>query len=223
MEWRPQLENGELLSARELSQSHVIRTSKACGFGCIYTITRVLFEDRHEIAEAIPKEVTSVKFLLADVKQGDTLGGLAPPVHPGAQRFFDRDKPSFVLEHASFLGLIVTLVVIVFSWLRELKRRMEKRRKNEGNRYTEEVIQLLQIGQRSNSRIALEAVRSQLVIILTEAVKSLDLDKISENAFLNFRGVWQIALDLVREREAALDQKEEEIKETLSSQAAEKG
>ena len=66
---------------------------------------------------------------------------------------------------------------------------MEKRRKDEGIRYTEEVVQLVQIGQRSNSLIALEAVRSQLVIVLTEAVQCLDLEKISENSFTNFRTV----------------------------------
>jgi hypothetical protein len=84
---------------------------------------------------------------------------------------------------------MLTLTVIMLSWFRELKRRMEKRRKDEGIRYTEEVVQLVQIGQRSNSLIALEAVRSQLVIVLTEAVQCLDLEKISENSFTNFRTV----------------------------------
>jgi uncharacterized protein len=187
----------------------------------IYAITTALFDDRQEITELIPKEVTGVKFLVAGVKQGKELGGLSPPVHPGAQKFFDRDKPSFVLEHSNFVGLMLTLCVITLSWLRELKRRMEKRRKDEGIRYTEEVIQLMKIGQRSNSIITLEAVRSQLVIVLTEAVQSLDLEKISESSFQSFRTVWQIALDLLREREAALLQKEKEGDETFPSQVAE--
>ena len=167
--------------------------------------------------------MTGGQFLLANVKQGKELGGLSPPVHAGAQKFFDRDKPSFVLEHSNFVGLMLTLCVISLSWLRELKRRMEKRRKDEGIRYTEEVVQLLKIGQRSSSLIALEAVRSQLVIVPTEAVQSLDLEKISENSFTNFRTVWQIALDLVRERAVALEQKEKEMDESLPSPVSEEG
>ncbi|MGA7410524.1 MAG: hypothetical protein WBW33_08560 [Bryobacteraceae bacterium] len=100
---------------------------------------------------------------------------------------------------------------------------MEKRRNDEGIRYTEEVVRLLKIGQRSSSLIALEAVRSQLVIVPTEAVQSLDLEKISENSFTNFRTVWQIALDLVRERAVALEQKEKEMDESLPSPVSEEG
>jgi uncharacterized protein len=188
----------------------------------IYAIASVLFDERQEIAELVPKEFPGVRYLLSEVKPAKELAGLAPPVHPGSQKFFDRDKPSFVLEHSNFVGLMLTLTVIMLSWLRELKRRMEKRRKDEGIRYTEEVVQLVQIGQRSNSIIALEAVRSQLVIVLTEAVQSLDLEKISESSFTNFRTVWQIALDLVRERAAALEQKEKEVNETYPAPAADR-
>jgi hypothetical protein len=85
------------------------------------------------------------------------------------------------------------------------------------------VVQLLKIGQRSSSLIALEAVHSQLVVVLTEAVQSMDLEKISENSFTNFRAVWQIALDLLREHGAALEQKEKEMAEAPPSPVAEKG
>jgi hypothetical protein len=171
----------------------------------IYAVSNVLFGDRQEIAEHISPENAGVRFLLSDVKEESSAPGwLAPRVHPGTMRFIDRDKPSFVLQHASFLGLLVTLCVLTFSWISELKRRMARRRKTEGDRYTGEVIKLLIIGQQSNSLFTIKAVRSQLLVLLTEAVRALDQDEISNESFQNLRGIWQISVDLLRERAATV-------------------
>jgi hypothetical protein len=43
-----------------------------------------------------------------------------------------------------------------------------------------------------------------LLPILTDAVGALDEDRISEESFQSFRVVWQISLDLIRERRHAL-------------------
>lgn len=149
------------------------------------------------------------------MKEAGALGGLPPPVHAGAKKFFDRDK-SFVLDHASFLGLLVTLGVLVLSWLRQLKHTMAKRRKTEGDRYTDEIIQLLLIGQKSSSLYFIHGIRSQLMVILTEAVCALDEDKISSEAFQNMRGLWQISVDLLREQAASLKNSEAEIAASLA-------
>jgi hypothetical protein len=36
--------------------------------------------------------------------------------------YYDKDKPSFVTEHADFVALIFSAVVLAGSWLWELKR-----------------------------------------------------------------------------------------------------
>jgi uncharacterized protein len=180
----------------------------------IYAVTSVLFSDRREIAEEIPQEDAGVRSLLADMKEAGALGGLPPPVHAGAKKFFDRDK-SFVLDHASFLGLLVTLGVLGLSWLRQLKHTMAKRRKTEGDRYADEIIQLLLLGQKSNSLYLINGIRSQLMVILREAVCALDQDNISNEAFQNMRGLWEISVDLLREQAATLKNSEAEIAASL--------
>jgi len=174
----------------------------------IYAVTSVLFNDRREIAEEISEANAAVRYLLADVKEASALGGLAPPVHPGAKQFFDRDKPSFVLDHASFVGLLVTLSVLVFSWVREFRRTIARRRKAKGDRYMDEVVELLLMCQKLDSPIAIAGLRSQLMVILTEAVQALDLDEISNEAFQNLGRVWGIVIDLLRERAAILESNE---------------
>lgn len=185
----------------------------------IYAVTSVLFSDRREIAEEIPQEDAGVRSLLADMKEAGALGGLPPPVHAGAKKFFDRDK-SFVLDHASFLGLLVTLGVLGLSWLRQLKHTMAKRRKTEGDRYADEIIQLLLLGQKSTSLYLINGIRSQLMVILREAVCALDQDNISNEAFQNMRGLWEISVDLLREQAATLKNSEAEIAASLEDGAA---
>jgi hypothetical protein len=45
-------------------------------------------------------------------------------------------------------------------------------------------------------------IRQQLFNLLTDVVWALDQERISEESFQSFRVVWQIALDLHRERQA---------------------
>jgi hypothetical protein len=106
---------------------------------------------------------------------------------------------------------LVTLGVLVLSWLRKLKHSMAKRRKTEGDRYAGEIIQPLLIGQKSDSLYLINGIRSQLMVILREAVCALDQDNISNEAFQNMRGLWEISVDLLREQAAALKNSEAEI------------
>src|SRR5262249_45991547 len=87
-------------------------------------------------------------------------------------------------------------------------RTIARRRKAKGDRYMDEVIELLLIGQKLDSPIAIAAFRSQLMVILTEAVHSLDLDEITNEAFQNLGRVWQIVIDLLRERALTLESNE---------------
>jgi hypothetical protein len=50
----------------------------------------------------------------------------------------------------------------------------------------------------------LDSYRAQLLAMLTEAVEDLDRDRMSQDSFQSFRVVWQIALDVIRERRSAI-------------------
>jgi uncharacterized protein len=78
----------------------------------IRAITQVLLERRHELAQEIPNKAAVVRLLLAQVRRPEVQAGLGPAAHPGAVKFYEKDKPSFVLAHADYLGLMLT----VLSW-----------------------------------------------------------------------------------------------------------
>lgn len=107
-------------------------------------------------------------------------------------------------SHADLPALIVTVVVLFGSWVWELKRWIERRQKNVADRYNREIVLLMNRAQVSTTMAELERIRMELLPILTEAVRDLDEDRMSEESFQTFRVVWQIAVDSIRERRAAI-------------------
>ncbi len=57
--------------------------------------------------EEIPARMTEVRLLLVQVRRPEPQAGLGPALHPGALSFYDKDKPSFLLAHADYVGLIL--------------------------------------------------------------------------------------------------------------------
>jgi uncharacterized protein len=145
-----------------------------------------------------------VRLLLAHVRRPDVRAELGPAVHPGALRFYDQDKPSFVQAHADYIGLLLTIIVMVSSWIWELKAWLLRQQKNVADDYSNRVVALIGSAKDATSRAALEEIRNKLLDILTSAVADLDSDRISEEAFQSFRAVLQIGLELVRDRWAAM-------------------
>jgi TRAP transporter TAXI family solute receptor len=170
----------------------------------IQAITGVLMERRQEMMQEIPTELTEVRLLLAQVGRPEPQAGLGPPLHPGALGFYDKDKPSFLLAHADYVGLMLTVVLMVSSWIWELKQWMLRQQKNTADQYSNRAVALMSSAQGAASQAVLDEVWRALLTVLMEAVHDLDNDKLSEDSFHSFRSIWQIALDVTRERRAIL-------------------
>ena len=102
----------------------------------IRAITGVLIERRQEIMQEIPASMTEVRLLLVQARRPQPQAGLGPPLHPGALSFYDKDKPSFLLAHADYVGLILTVGLMAGSWIWELKRWMQRQQKNQADQYS---------------------------------------------------------------------------------------
>lgn len=170
----------------------------------VMMVTAALSQRRQEIADAIPAESAELRPLLASVRPPDTQNGLGAPLHEGAREFYERDKPSFLQQNADYLGLLVTLVVLAGSWLWELKRWIERKQKNYADQYSQRAVGLMNQVKACTTVAELDDYRAQLLAMLTEAVQDLDRDRMSQESFQSFRVVWQIALDVIRERRSAI-------------------
>jgi hypothetical protein len=166
--------------------------------------TAVLLEQRQEIAQEIPNEVSVVRLLVSQIRRFDPRSDFGPGLHRGAASYYDKDKPSFLRANADYIGLMLSVVVMLGSWIWQLKNWMTRQQKNVGDEYTSRVIQLMTDAQSAESPMALDALKMNLLATLTSAVHDLDADKISEASFQSFRDVLQIVLEVIRERREML-------------------
>ena len=170
----------------------------------IRVITQVLMERRQEVMQEIPAQMTEVRLLLAQVRRPEGQAGFAPPLHPGAISFYDKDKPSFPLAHADYVGLMLTVALMAGSWIWELKRWMQRQQKNTADQYSNRVVALISSMEEINSLARLDDIWRELLTVLTEAVHDLDTDRMSEESFGSFRAILQIGMEVTRERRAVL-------------------
>ncbi len=170
----------------------------------VRAITGVLIENRQEISQQIPDKVAEVRLLLAQVRRPAVQAEFGPALHPGAVKYYEKDKPPFILAHADYMGLMLTVIVMIGSWIWELRAWMQRRQKNAADDYSNRVIALMNGATGATSQTALEEIRGELLVILTAAVADLDSDRLSEESFSSFRAILEIALDSVRDSAAAL-------------------
>lgn len=163
-------------------------------------ITETLFADRDEIERAIPDRFAEVRALLAAIHRPGNEPGLAARVHPGAIEYYERDKPSFVQTNADFLALILTLVLLLGSWIWEFKRWLDNRGKNLADDYNKRIVAIMDRARTATANTEFEGLHRELLDMLSGAVSDLDQDRLSGEAFQSTRVIWQIAADLIRER-----------------------
>lgn len=142
--------------------------------------------------------------MLVQIRRPEIRVDLGPPVHPGAISFYDKDKPSFLLAHADYVGLILTVGFVAGSWIWELKRWLQREQKNTADQYSNRVVALISSAQNVHSLAPLDGIWRELLEILAEAVHDLDADKLSEESFNSFRAILQIGMEVTRERRLIL-------------------
>jgi|HubBroStandDraft_2_1064218.scaffolds.fasta_scaffold101957_2 TRAP transporter TAXI family solute receptor len=170
----------------------------------IRAVTETLMERHQEIMQEIPAQMTEVRLLLVQVRRPEERAGIGPALHPGALSYYNKDKPSFLLAHADYVGLIFTVAFMIASWIWELNRWMQRQQKNAADQYSNHVVALIHSVQEANSLALLEEIWRDLLAILANAVADLDADKISEESFSSFRSILQIGMDVTKERRAIL-------------------
>ena len=171
----------------------------------IRAVTEVLIDRRQEIMQEIPAGMTELRLLLVQTRRPEPQTGTEPSPHPGALSFYNKDKPSFLLAHADYAGLILTVGIMIGSWIWELNRWMQRKQKNTADHYSNRVVALISAAQKAYSNAELEDIWNELLTILTEAVQDLDSDKLSEESFHSFRAILQIAMEVVRDRRTIVE------------------
>lgn len=146
-------------------------------------LTRVLFENRFDL---------SIRFPLANrISQPSLENGIGMPLHEGAERYYTRDEPSFIVEHAEPLALVVTVLAMLSSAMFALNSRFSATQKNRADRFNKEVLQLGVTISTAETVEELESCKVYLKQALQRAVEALDIDEVSDAGFQSFAFLWQ--------------------------------
>lgn len=140
----------------------------------IHELTRLLFQNRYQLASAHPAAL--------EMEEIHNPRGLRFPLHSGAANYYARNDPPFVLVYAEALSLGLTLVVSVGSGLLAFREWQRRARKNRIDRYYLEVEEVA--GERHADRLSREDLihlREHLVALRNRAFHDLVAERLEAN------------------------------------------
>lgn len=159
----------------------------------VHRVTRTLFEWRTRLI--------GESKLSGFIRPLGEAGELSLPVHPGAQRYYDREKPSFVQRNARTLSGLMSVVAILTSAGLALRARFLRMHRVRMGDYNLELMEIAEQARQSSSPDTLPALKDQLVEILRRVVADLDRETVTQDEFEHFSFTWQAVDALVRDRQ----------------------
>ena len=162
----------------------------------IYEITRILFETRNELARQ--------NIQAAMIRQPEEPNDLRLPFHTGAKAYYNQDRPSFIIEYAEPLGLLLSVSVLCISGIWQLRVWLQGKQKNRADFYNLEVLRLIDRINSLDNLEQLNLLRTHLFEILEKVVVDLDEDRVSAESFQSFTFTWEVAMKTIGDREILL-------------------
>jgi TRAP transporter TAXI family solute receptor len=166
--------------------SRLLLTNDQVDANIIRKFIQTIYENRQEIANEIPLDHAEVKPLISSISPPKENSGVDIFLHPGAAAFYDKDKPSFIQEYADYIGLLLTIFLLAFQWIRQLKLWIEKSKKDEADEYIKSAISLMKAGQ-----YQIGDRQRKLDKTFDEAAKSLIDERISQESFRTFNEAYK--------------------------------
>ncbi len=162
----------------------------------VYEITRILFEARNELVKQ--------SIQAAMIRRSEEWSHLGLSFHEGAKTYYNQNQPSFLVEYAEPLGLLLSLIVLGISSIWQLKMWLKGRQKNRADLYNLEILQLIAQINSMEELEQLMGLRSHLLELLAKVVVDLDRDRVSPESFQSFTFTWKVAMREVSHRESLL-------------------
>lgn len=159
-------------------------------------ITRILFEYRRNLVAA--------NSLGARITEPGGSGGLALPVHEGAQAYYDREKPDFWTTNSDLMGLYLSIGTLLASWLWQLRSRFVQKQKNQADQFNLAILSLIEKIRQAKSLDEIDRLQEELFEIFKQVIVDLDEDRIDSDSFQSFTFTWETAVKVAGDREKML-------------------
>ncbi len=179
-----------------ISVNRILVTTDKVSESDIRYITSVLFERRSELLKFTP--------LAGLVSMPDRKEGVSLPPHEGAQNFYDRDKPSYYEENADFLGLVLTIFLMIGSAAMGIQKFLMRNQKNLADKYTLELTNVMKRVNQSENLLQLNEHKKHVEDMLHEIIVELDRDNVTVEGFQFFSFTWDKVYNIILEKQRIL-------------------
>jgi hypothetical protein len=119
-------------------------------------------------------------------------------------RYYNQDQPSFLVEYAEPLALGISVAVLLFSGLWQVRAWLSNSRKNRADRYNLALIEFVRRIEAVSTQRELDHIRSEMFQIFEKVIVDLDNDQIEEGSLQSFSFAWNVAISALNGRQMAL-------------------
>ena len=124
------------------------------------------------------------------------------PIHAGALRYYDREKPGFLQTNARTLSGMLYVVAILTSAGFALRSKFLRARRVRMGHYNLRLMEIADEARGSATSDELFALKDKLIDMLGTVVRDLDQERVTQEEFEHFSFTWQAVDTLVRDRQA---------------------
>ncbi|MGH1351704.1 MAG: TAXI family TRAP transporter solute-binding subunit [Methyloligellaceae bacterium] len=182
-----------------ISVDSLLAVNKNVDAKYVKELTAILFEKRQELIRKISQG--------AFIAQPSDQHRLSFDIHEGAEQFFHKNDPPFLVEYAEQIGLGITVLLLLLSSVWQLRSWLSDSRKNRADHYNKDLVELSERVNTTSSREELEVIREELFKIFKLIIDDIDNDKIEEKSLQSFSFAWEVALTNLNHRQLVLNDK----------------
>ena len=158
----------------------------------VRAITQAIFEHQNTLVADFP--------LAVYMRSPLTTQMVGPYVHPGAQDYYDKDKPTFFQKYESELSFLFSAGPLLASLLLALWARLRNRQQSRAKQHIQAVHNaLVRLTEMQNGQ-STEEVEQRLVKILAQFTRDLNEGNINADDAQTFSLIWDRAIAMARDR-----------------------
>ena len=158
----------------------------------VHSLTQTLFEQHSDLVVVNP--------LAGLIRPLDADGNISMRVHPGAQRYYDREKPSFLQRNTRLIASLLYVIAILISAGLALRSHLKRKHRIRVGIFNEQLVEIMKQARSAHSVQDLDGLKDRLLEILEHLLQELDQQRVTQDEFEHFSFAWQAADTVVRDR-----------------------
>ena len=161
----------------------------------VYQLTELLFEQRAALV--------GFSNLAGFIRPLNFAQQISIPPHEGAQRYYDREKPSLIQENSRLASAVLYIFALLTSLVIALRARIKQAHRVRVSDYNVELLSIADQARNAGPTDDLRRLEERLFEILQIMMRDLDADRVTKDEFDHFSFTWQAVDTLVRDKRKA--------------------